>query len=512
MKKVISIFVIIVSIYITSCSRKKDFSSLNIVQITSLKGIVFPKDKKGIKYGGFSLLSQKIKDIRKNTIDNNLILVGNSNFIYGSLETYFTKGQAVIDFMNKVKFDLLVIGHRELYFGKDVLTTLSENANFPLVSANLVEADGSVPSFIKPYHIIKKSNIAIIGVSTHMLTETNIPEDLKGLKLNPIKTSIEKYVKELRQMGVKKIVVVGDLIYNEKDKKGRTNEFKIALNISDVDYFMVRYDKLTGKEGVLKIKNEKRQDKKVLVCGSKGKTLCYYSFDGKTSREKYQIFKINSKEIKPDPKMIEPMAQLQKTIESIAGKVIGEAKADISHSYREESELGNFITDVVRKYTNTDIYLYNSGSAREGLKKGKISKMDMYKILPWGGTPIITEMTGNQLLKILESSCAFKMGKSFLQVSGIKFKFDLSKKPFKRVITNSIEVNGKKLAMNKTYRVGTGRYIFEGGDNYNEFADQGLKILKIHPESMRDIMIDYTEKVGKVESKIEGRIIDISKK
>ena len=80
------------------------------------------------------------------------------------------------------------------------------------------------------------------------------------------------------------------------------------------------------------------------------------------------------------------------------------------------------------------------------------------------------------------------MSKSFLQVSGISFTFDSSKKAGERIIKESIKVNGKPLDKNRVYSVSLTDYIFQGGDSYGEFRDMGLELEKTHQKQMREII------------------------
>ena len=153
----------------------------------------------------------------------------------------------------------------------------------------------------------------------------------------------------------------------------------------------------------------------------------------------------------------------------------------------------------------------NSGKVRNGFEKGPINLGDLYNVMPYEGSIVTVEMTGDQILRVLESSCAFKMSKSFLQVSGIRFRFDSSEKPFSRVIENSVRINGKPLDKNRLYSVSLTDYIYQGGDSYNEFEEMGVKLIKTHQKQMREIIKDYILTVSKIHTPENSRITDISK-
>jgi len=201
-------------ILMVTCGKQQ--ANINLIYLNSLQGLIFPIEKdiasEKVLVGGFSLISQKIKEIKQSVKDEPVILVANSNFIYGSAESYFTDGEAVIDLMNELQFDAFVIGHQDFYFGQETLINLSKKAKFPFISSNLVKTDGSVPDFIKPYHVTK-AGLGIIGLVTPKMIRQNVDEIYTGLKLLPFSEVLKSYVEQLNQKGVKNIAVFTDLPY-----------------------------------------------------------------------------------------------------------------------------------------------------------------------------------------------------------------------------------------------------------------------------------------------------------
>ncbi|MCI0527474.1 MAG: 5'-nucleotidase C-terminal domain-containing protein, partial [Nitrospira sp.] len=111
--------------------------------------------------------------------------------------------------------------------------------------------------------------------------------------------------------------------------------------------------------------------------------------------------------------------------------VIGEAQVDLNgerHLIRsQESNLGNFIADMVRNYAQTDISLINGGSIRASIKKGEIKLGDLYRVFPFLGNTIVTfKATGADIQEALENSVSQieRNAGRFLQVSGLTYTYD----------------------------------------------------------------------------------------
>jgi 2',3'-cyclic-nucleotide 2'-phosphodiesterase (5'-nucleotidase family) len=507
------IFLLFVLIVFVSCSKTDD-STYTILSVNSMNGQIFPKEQNGLKIGGFSLLSFKVKEIRNNKENGKVFLFGNSKFIYGKVEAYFTSGKAVIDLMNELEFNGLVIGHREFYFGFDVLESLSKIANFPFLSANIVKMDSSRYEFIKPYIILPDKKTAIIGISSSKIMRANLENDVKEiLLLDPNKT-ITKYARLLKAKGIEKIIAIGDFrCMSGTVSSDYHSQFFDAIKNSGIDTFIGTSTKKDRNDPTCLCNTMKTI--KLLSSDMNGNELLFYKFDNETDKEFSDIYKINSESTTPDQALSKKLHDLNEFIEETAGQILGYSNNHIKHLdgnlFDKESHLGDFISDIIRDYTKTDIALLNSGKIRNGFKKGPITLMDLYNVLPYEGTIVKVSLTGEQLLKVLESSCALKMSKSFLQVSGIRFKFDLSKEISQRVIRNSVMINRKNLILDKKYSVALTKYIFDGGDQYTEFSDMNVELEVVFQKQMREILKQYIQLNKTVKTHPNNRIIEISK-
>ncbi|MCK4979103.1 MAG: bifunctional metallophosphatase/5'-nucleotidase, partial [Candidatus Delongbacteria bacterium] len=400
------IFLLFMIMIFLSCS-KVDNSTYTILSVNSINGQIFPKEKDSIKTGGFSLLSSQVKEIRNNSENGKVFLFGNSNFIYGRVEAYFTSGKAVIDLMNKLGFNGLVIGHREFYFGLEVLEILSKEAKFPFLSVNIVRKDGSRFDFIKPYLILPDKKTAIIGVSSIEVMKVNLEKDVNNILLLDPNVSIVKYSKILKKKGIEKIIVIGDFQCVIDNVPSSINyKFSEIIKNSEIDIFIgTSCEK--DRENPECICNTIKTIK-LLSSDINGKEILLFRFNDKDNYEYSEIFKINSNNVAPDPELSKKLYELNQLVKETAGEILGNSDDDILHLdgniFDKESYLGDFISDIMKDYTQTDIVLLNSGKIRNGFKKGPITLMDLYNVLPYEGTIVKISLTGEQLLKILESS------------------------------------------------------------------------------------------------------------
>eukprot|EP00798_Chlamydomonas_sp_ICE-L_P030827 gene30827-35863_t len=160
-------------------------------------------------------------------------------------------------------------------------------------------------------------------------------------------------------------------------------------------------------------------------------------------------------------------------------EVIGHTSVELDGRFStvrsKESNLGNFICDVVKLATKADAVLINGGTFRSDTihPTGEFTLGVLSSILPMMDGSVVMEVTGQQLLMGLENSVSQypKLEGRFAQVSGIRFTFDPSLPSDSRVLVESVTVGGKPLILTTKYSLATKTYAAEGKDGYDMFAD-----------------------------------------
>jgi 2',3'-cyclic-nucleotide 2'-phosphodiesterase (5'-nucleotidase family) len=107
----------------------------------------------------------KVKEVRKTS--ENVLLLDAGNTLFGNQPlAKQTQGRAIVEAMNLLGYDALVLGSEDFWLGLDVLRQRMEEAEFPILSANVV-IQGTDQLFATPYVIkeIGSHKVAIIGLT-----------------------------------------------------------------------------------------------------------------------------------------------------------------------------------------------------------------------------------------------------------------------------------------------------------------------------------------------------------
>ena len=106
-----------------------------------------------------------MKEVRKTS--ENVLLLDAGNTLFGNRPlAQQTQGQAIVEAMNLLGYDAMVLGSEDFWLGLDVLRQRMEEAEFPILAANVV-IQGTDQLFATPYVIkeIGDHKAAIIGLT-----------------------------------------------------------------------------------------------------------------------------------------------------------------------------------------------------------------------------------------------------------------------------------------------------------------------------------------------------------
>ena len=214
------------------------------------------------------------------------------------------------------------------------------------------------------------------------------------------------------------------------------------------------------------------------------------------------------------------------------GTMETDAKVTNYNVRKEETEIGNLVTDAIKELTKAQIAVANGGGIRASLLKGDINGKDLLSVCPYDNKIVVLGMSGETLYQMLENSLSTLErdkipGGRFLQISGASYTFDSLKPIGARLIDVKLsdgtlidKASFYTVAVND-YMCGQKGYIAGNGDGYtmlNVYSKDIAKPLNISIEletdkTYRDAIISYfanhdNERVAPI---LEGRIVNVSK-
>ena len=422
------------------------------------------------------------------------ILVCAGDEFTGDPLSSLTQGKAQIEILNFLHPSVFELGNHEFDYGVDNLKKDLEVADFPVVCANLVDKERGKP-LVKPYIVINdgKLRIAFIGLITESLQK--MLKEGGRLQVVDAESTLSYYMKELNDKTDVQILVSHMGVQKDKSiaKKVKGLELIIGGHSHTTIFKPIRVDEtLICQAG----SNGKYIGKLDLFLDSKGKVLGYQNKLVETFVDRVQ----------PDTLVKNKIDELEKNLDINLDEKIGELETPWIRNDEGESNVGNFLADAMKSYAKADVAFTNSGGIRKNLKAGPITVRDMWEITPFSDRLVSIELTGEELLNVLEKNCRKDI--DLLQVSGVKYAFAPERPYGERVI--DVRVNNEKIMPYKKYKVVINDYILAQSKDFLGIPQQNLKY-KLLPDLDREVFINEVKKNKVINSGIEGRIKRLQK-
>lgn len=452
------------------------------------------KDKDGKEVrtddgGGIARLVQAIKD-RKG--DNSIVAFG-GDMLQGSPFSTLFKGRDGFDVMNSF-VDVATLGNHEFDYGQENLRELLGTTKFPVICANIMYESNAL--FTSKAYIVKEIKgvkIGFFGLTTEETAFTTHPKNVKGLAFEKPAVASKRMVEVLRNK--EKVDLVVAVAHTGADE-----DVKMVQTVDGIDVIIGGHSHTPLTNGI------KVKDTLIAQAGCYGRYLGVVTLEINPADKKLKSAKASLVPLTPDigldkdtqAKVDEYAKKLSDEIKQVIAKAVTKLEGEKSLVRNQETNLGNFICDVIRDLGKADLSVVNGGGIRSSIAAGDVTIKDVMTVLPFDNSIMVVEMSGASIAKMFDKVACKKREKgNFLHVSsGTKYTI----KDQKAV---NIVLAGAPIDPVKIYRVATSDFLVAGGDGFDEFKtgkafDTGFV--------MRDAVIEYIKSKGVIDAKVEGRI------
>ncbi|PYI50305.1 5'-nucleotidase C-terminal domain-containing protein [Paenibacillus flagellatus] len=433
----------------------------------------------------------------------NTLLIDAGDTFHGQTIANLVRGESIVDIMNAAGYDAMAPGNHDFNYGYARLVELSKRAQFPVVSANVKQADGE--RLLAPY-VIKEAGglkIGFFGLTTPETAYKTHPKNVEGITFADPAAEAKAIVAELKGK-VDAIVAIAHL---GVDLSSADTSIKVARAVPEIDVILdghshtaMEAGRLEGGVLIAQTGEYLKQIGRVDLTFENGKL---------TSKKASLITKqqVVEQNVQPDPKVLDIVGQVKQAQEAVLQEVVGSAGVKLVGERevvrKGESNLGNLIADAMLSETGADAAITNGGGIRASIEAGPITKGDVITVLPFGNYIQTKKVKGADIKAALElgvSAYPESLG-GFPQVGGLSFEFDPSLPKNARI--TSIAVKGEPLDPERTYVLATNDFMAAGGDNYTMFKDYPVAN---DFSSLEESLIAYIRQAGELKPATEGRI------
>jgi len=486
-----------------------------------------------------------VADSIRGAVENVLFLHA-GDMVQGTLFYTLFGGEADAAVYNAMKLDAMCLGNHEFDRGSEGVLVLLEDAEFPIVCANIdVTSDSLLAGMILPFTLIEidGEQVGIIGLIVEELFNVSSPS--AETVILPVAQTAQRVIDQLENIGINKIILLTHIGY-EHDI-----ELASLLRGADVivgghshtmlgDFSSVGLD--SEGEYTTVVSGADGEDILVLQAGSRAALLGNITLDfnemgqledfsgtplivtggeiqdasrnpveGEALAKVQELIDSNPLivTISEDQEVRELVAVYEAELNTFAYEVVGTASDDLLNQRVPGDDLpgGSLISPIIcdamlwkmdQVGLDADVAILNAGGARIPIPAGDITVGTIYTLMPFGNSLAVMDMTGAQVAAALEDALSniFDDGNSdgsFPYASGLRFIAEAGLTQGERV--TSIEVLGPvgwvPIDPAETYRVVTVAFLARGGDGYETFSGvESLDTGFIDAEVFMDYLLD----------------------
>ena len=459
------------------------------------------------------------------------LLVDDGDAIQGEPIGTLSKGEAIVELMNEMGYDVAIPGNHEFDYGTERFLELAEKSEHPYISCNFTYLDEPV---FDPYVILDAAGlkIAFVGVTTPKTPTSSTPayfqneagEYVYGFMQDEtgerVYAAVQSAVDDARAEGADLVYVMGHL-GNEEECRPWTYA-DVIEHTRGIDVF---FDGHSHDTEQVVMKNADGEDVTRSACGTKLSCIGYSHISAEGEVIDTGVWSWPNKVSAPEllgiendvgAKVAETVAALDEQLDTVVAKtpfelIIHDPEAvDASGNpvrmiRRAETNLGDLCADAYRDQAGSDIAFVNGGGIRTSIGKGDITYGDIIKVNPYGNMLCVIEVTGQQILDALEwgSRSVPDQNGGFPQVSGMSYEIDVSVESGcvadangmmtaiegQRRVKN-VRIGGAPLDPDQTYTLAGHNYmLLEHGDGYTMF--DGAPLLQDKVKLDNQVLIDY---------------------
>lgn len=476
---------------------------------------------------GFAGVASYKNDMEDYLGEENVTLIDAGDAVQGGAVGKLTNGEAIIELMNEVGYDIMTLGNHEFDYQVPQMKKLMDMFNGTTVSSNFVDLSTGLSVF-DSYEMVDYGSfqVAYVGITTPETYTKSTPayfQDENGNFIygfcegdngNNLYKNVQSSVDKAVAGGADYIIAVAHLGVDDSSAPYTStdvikNTIGIDILIDGHSHSEVGGQEVTNKKGEVVIVNQtgdKFNNLGKITINDKDKTIKAELISSEDYTEKDAD--VQSAVDKINEEQAGLLEQVVATIDTTL--VVNDPNTGNRLIRSAETNLGDFCADAYRYVLGTDIAIVNGGGIRADIEKGEVTYADIIAVHPWGNNATSVEASGQAILDALEMGASAYPDENggFLQVSGLTYTIDTSVES--SVVKNdmgsfvkvdgeyrvkNVMVGGVALDLNKMYTVGSHDYLLlSGGDGMTMF--QNAKVIKDMYAVDNEVLMTYMKEVG----------------
>ena len=371
--------------------------------------------------GGYARIATLVRQIRAEKRER-VLFCDCGDTLHGTYPALKTQGQALVPILSSLHLDAMT-AHWEFAYGPKVFQRRVSELNYPMLAIN-VYSKGTGRMVFPPYVVkgIGGLRIGIVGIASNIVDKVMPPSYSEGIYFTLGREELPRIIDVLRQQEkVDLVVLISHL--------GFPQDMELLSKVQGVDVC------LSGH-------THNRLHKPVL----QGKTIimqsgCHGSFLGrldvtmegdKIMDYQHQLIEVAAS-LEPDPAVDDLVKQALAPYENELAEVVGETATALDRGTILEATMDNFLLQALIESTGAQLAFSNGWRYGAPIVPGNVTVNDLYNIVPMNPPVSTVELTGEELLAMIEENLEHTFSRDPYQQMGGYVKRCLGLKAFLKV-------------------------------------------------------------------------------
>lgn len=445
----------------------------------------------------------RVATVRKRIADQGTVLfVLAGDVLSPSLLSKYYSGRQMVEAFNAAQLDYATFGNHEFELPLDTLEDRIAKSDFRWLSSNCARADGTPFARVIPWDTVRVSGqkVGILGLTLEGAYR-------KAYRCSNPDSAARLAIDTLVAQGAELIVgLTHQTVEADRDLLAREPRLDLILGGHEHE----AHDSVVSGRHLLKAAANSRSAQFVTLWGGKGEW-----------RQAVGLVTIDAR-LPEDTAVAAVVARWEDSLRARLGpeRAVGRTAVPIDArdelGRRQESLLGDLVTDAMRRGTGADVALLNAGTLRldDVIRPGPLSNYQLESIFLFPDeTRVLTvPLTGTRLREVLEHGVADgSLGKGgFLQVSGVSYTYDPARPSGSRIQGDVRRTAGGVIGPEDTVLVAIPVYpACEGGDGYDVPEAAAACASRASAPRAADLLTKYVADSlgGEVSTPPAGRIV-----
>lgn len=426
-------------------------------------------------------IATKIEEIREENPQSTVVYLDAGDVEDTSVRlSNLTKGIAMYRLLHVMGCMASVPGNGSiLRYGTEVLQAQAEASGFPLVLANLRQANGSPPLGVETRHFLTAGEavIGLIGITARLTAY----ESFFKLDMPSERHLVRDLAGALWQDGVDMVILLSHM--------GHPEDIQLAHKLQDMVPLIIGAHSHDLLEEGYQVGN-------VLIVQAGefaehlGRVDLAWQENGELMIEKAQVIPITA-DIPQSAVFLNEVAALEADVEQYLSEQIAELAHDLDYASDRECGMGNLAADALRHYMSAEIGLAVVGQAFNGnLNSGNVQRLQLWDVCDSSANPGVVELTGEQLLHLVQKGLDIEFAQDD-SVRGLRGrKRGLIHLSGAIIHDSQLWIGDKLVNKIKTYRVAASDFELLHNFGYVQ-SDWNLDVEFAVPTIIREAVEDY---------------------